>query len=219
VNAKLAKAVQDLDRYQKMIDSGVVAEYRKIRREHTGIGSKLALDWARANLNTERFPDGFNVNGRTFVVDGFDVKCGSEYDEDAETDWLGEWTNNESNDALRNPNAWTSHGNPYGNEYRYFVPMYSERERFNDLHKAGMAKGPARKLAHEQTIKDMELARDITQYVVFATVSRHGVELGHVGIGGVDEDYIEGAILDHDLIGEAIEQAKATLAKLCESEG
>lgn len=214
MNAKLAKAVQDLDRYQKMIDSGVVAEYRKNRREYTGIPAKLALDWARSNLNTERFPEGFNVDGRTFVVDGFDVKCNSEYDEDAETDWIGEWTNSESDGALRNPNAWTSHGTAYGNEYRYFVPAYSESERFNDLHKAGMAKGPARKLAHEQVIKDMEMARDMTQYVVSATVYRHGV-----GIGGVDETYIEGAILDHCLIDEAIAEAKAMLAKLCESEG
>ena len=216
MNAKLAKAVRDLDRITKMVDSGLVAKYKKNRAENPGLPASYALRWAR-DVEASNRPEDFNVRGNPFTVDGFDIEITYDYDDANDYSHLGEFTDSWDEDAVRNPEAWTSHGNRNHSYLAYFVPAITEREHFDGLHKMGMSKSVAHEVARSYVLRDMDQARDFTSYVIEVTASKEGVVLGRDYLGGVeDEDYIPSCVIDHDMIGNAISEAKSTLAKLQE---
>lgn len=217
MNAKLAKAVADLNRATNM-DPALVARYKKFRAEHPYAGARICLSWAKDASKVDR-PDGFNVRGHSFVVDGFDIAISYDYDMSPDFSHLGKFTDSWEPDAIQNPEAWTSRGNRNPSYLGYFVPAISEREHFDGLRKMGMGRAASRELARKYVLQDMEQARDFVSYVVTVTASKESVELGSDILGGIDgEDYIEDAVTEHGMIGNAISEAQEKLAKLTATE-
>lgn len=194
----------------------VIREYVKHRAE--GMTALTSWQWAKSTATQkESLPDGFNTNGRSFEMDGFDISIEMTPDMDPDYSFYGEFIDNDQDGAVKNPAGWTSHGNRNNSYAAYFVPTYTLEERYADLHKAGMDKQSARLAARDAVLKDLECAKDYSPFVVTVTASRNGIELGSDTMGGMDYDDPEDGILGNDMINNAIEYAKEALAKLIKS--
>jgi uncharacterized protein Usg len=191
--------------------------YKKFRAEHPYAGARVCLSWAKDANKVDR-PEGFNVRGDSFVVDGFDIAISYEYDMSPDFSYLGKFTDSWEPDAIQNPEAWTSRGNRNPSYLAYFVPAITETEHFDGLRKMGMGRSDARNMARKYVLQDMDQARDFTSYVVKVTASKEEVELGTDYLGGIDdEDYIADAVVEHGMIDNAISEAREKLAKLTAS--
>lgn len=129
-----------------------------------------------------------------------------------ELDWLGEFTDTWSEDALENSRD--------PRHYRYFVPAYTVAQRRKDLSTRGYARGPAQLLAEHQAHQDMRLGRTILPCVIVVSVRKADVLLGTAVLGtDIDPDAdcdetIVAVITYNDLIGEAVREARAVLPDL-----
>lgn len=105
----------------------------------------------------------------------------------------------------------------------------TEADIFTYAQHRGMSRAVAREYARKRHAEQVrEDTEDTTYYVVKVTASREGVTLGRAALGGVGiaydpitrtdgEWYLDEAAAE--LIPEAIEDARATLARLCASTG
>jgi hypothetical protein len=194
---------------------------RKQYLGHRNNGTPALAAWRWAHTEIERYvdePEGFSLDGREFEVDGFDISIRVEPDDSNDYSFLGEFSDNEGIDSIKNPEAWNRYGEPNHNYLAYFTPAISEAEHFAYLHKSGMDKQSAHLKAREIVIEMMNTARDYSASVLFVTASRDGIELGSDVLGGIDYDDPADAVWDHDMIDNAIGEAKAKLAELIKSE-
>jgi hypothetical protein len=176
-----------------MIDSGLVAQYKKVRAENPGTSRPLRLALGQGDRQQQA---GWIQRPRRFLlVDGFDIEISYGYDDCGDYSHLGEFTSSWEPDAVENPEA--RHNN---HVYRYFVPTTPYREHFDALHKMGMAKSVAHEKALRYVLDAVEEAREYTSFIVTVTASKEGIELGSDVLGGIDEDYIENAVIDHGMI-------------------
>ena len=195
----------------------VRTEYRILRGRHT-IGAKHALAWARAKYQ-DREDWEWSHDGETSTLEreGFTITLKVESDYYPDSSFLGEFGDTWQEGAITN--------DPDDSRlYRWFYPAITQAEHRAGLQALGMSKSVAEDLAREYVRRDMETAREYAAYVLIVSASREGIELGSDVLGGVDfsddEDnqrQAEMIVSDHGMIDEALDQARATLAKLAGS--
>jgi hypothetical protein len=107
---------------------------------------------------------------------------------------------------------------------RYLVPQYSYEQHRKDLIGMKFGKSEADRLAREYVKKDLDRLEDacsdypsFTMVGIMVEVKREGLVLGRASVWGFesDDDTMDSAIEDHGLIDEALEEAKATVERLC----
>lgn len=186
--------------------------YRRARAK--GYSAQQALRVAKAKPAIELEWQDYDSRA-TFERDGFTFRVEVQPD-DTDMSWLGEFTDTYEDGAVKNPeHGYTRH------VYEWFVPTYTYDERVRDNRAAGCSRGVAHELARESIAKDARMAVDYTEYVVALHVEREGIELASAYLGGVgfSDNYIENqgyvAEVVEELVDEAIEEARATLARLC----
>lgn len=197
---------------------------RQLIREHSEhIGCSTALSWARSEENTVRVEmdsSGDGYDGK-IEMDGFDVHVSWRPDYDADTSWLGEFSEEWEEGAVkvRSPHRFS--------RARWFIPAIPVKEHFDGLHKLGLAKGVARELAEKYVRQEMEilLSEENRFFVCMVTAYKNGVELGSSSLGGCDLgteyrqaiEWAETLPDQNGLLSEAVSMAKENLAKLCGS--
>jgi hypothetical protein len=126
--------------------------------------------------------------------------------------WLGEFTDTRSPEAIENSRD--------PRVYRYFVPTYTVAQRREDFSARGYARADAQLLAEYEARQDLRLAREIEHRIVIVSVRKAGVLLGTAVLGtALDpdadlEEQVVAVIDDHDLIDEAVHEARAALPAL-----
>ncbi len=193
----------------------ILSEYHEQRA--TGSTASNALAMAR---HKQRIRDlGYDVeDGTRFKHQGFDVTIRVKPDQDVDLSWLGEFTGHPTGFAFKRPNA--SH-----REYQYFQPASDNGRNLAEYRKGwselGYSKHAADCGARQHLRDDWKMAEDLNEsgmFGVIVQVRRNGVALGESSVWSVDADWIPGAYLEYDLLGEAISEAHETLRMLCVSQ-
>lgn len=185
-----------------------------------GVPARWALDYARREQDAPRFEWSGDVG--TLERDGFQLTAKVEPDYAADLSYLGEFTNTWSADAIRVPEEMRYAPAAFKVGWEYFEPAISWAEHFRGLQAMGFPRHVADCLAREYNRRDMRAMTETETYVVTVTASRAGIELGSASLGGIDflpktSDRERYAYLDEcaqDLMGEAIEEARANLIAL-----
>ena len=219
-----------------MVDTKTLQQYRKNRSEHPWMPAASALRWAKAESN--RPDDGWeeawnSTQAWTREVDGFEIRITVETEsqcpEDGDMghyvdgvrngynyDWGGNYPEPNEELPLNLPYTSFASGAYSQNQHAwpYWIPDGVE-EQFDYFHRCGASKQVAWMLTKEWVEKQI---RDFfggpLYYVnVVVTASLEGVELGSDSIGtnyiGFDDAHIFECVRDLDMIGNAIEAAKA----------
>lgn len=179
-----------------------VTKAHELGRKFPDTNARTRIHWARTEAQNVE-PEGFNVEGDPFVVDGFTIKIEVEQDYYPDFSNLGTFTDKYEAGAI--PNSGDSR------EYKWFVPAIKESEHFDGLIKMGMSKGVAHELARSYVIQDRNMARDYTSYIVTANALIDGVTFGSATLGGVEEGSVREVALFEGIIDEAIDEARKTL--------
>jgi hypothetical protein len=195
------------------------------RARAAGIPARDALRIAR--WDPQPIPD---------TLDGFDLVMTDHPDEyvsledlgygrflDSEEHWSTGYHVRPDPDAIPNPHRDSR--NPSGGA-RWYLPAVTIRESAAWFRKSGEARGPA--WEHARAMAEEELSRATDDYgpdvrTVTVKASRAGVTLGRASCGMVEiawdpirrssgDEYLWEVA--HDLMGEAIDEARATLARL-----
>jgi hypothetical protein len=219
------------------------ADYKKARAEGgpLPIPARSALRLAQYHAEAPDWhgltPTGDGIGSRksvaSGVIDGFTVAVAVVQDEYPEiADLLGTFTRSTDRYGERIPRPdpsailWNNGGTwALERGEHWYTPIESLAEIMAYYHDNGAARGVAREMALADIKRRAhgdadELDRG--QYHVDVRASRAGVELGRSSVGGFapsDEDWQReiGDLLP-DQIAEAIDEARATLARLCEAE-
>jgi hypothetical protein len=195
-----------------------MSDLRTLYRQHRtqGMNASSALAYARTIINRENVdfpcPSYPGDDCETFERDGFTIQIRVKHDETADFSHLGELSDRWERGAI----AWKGDRH----EYKYFIPTNSEEDQYRGLLDMKYGRAQARDAARECVKADYEQMKAFcgdrsAMYGVIVTASREGVELGKDSLWGVDDTYIVGAILDHDMIGNAIREAREKLRELC----
>jgi hypothetical protein len=202
----------------------ITERYRKLRKENPNTRAGLLLFWAKANEPVE-----FDGNDILETVDGrstvevtrgkFTIHITARVDEYPDYSYLGEWSDTWEEGALRNPDSFTDRYT-----LDWFIPCNSETSHFKALRDMKYGKSNARELARSYVIRDMKAAREYQAFVLFVRAYVNGIELGYDSLGGIaidpsDPSYLASCVLEHDMIGNAVSQAKDALADLCALDG
>jgi hypothetical protein len=147
-----------------------------------------------------------------FQREGFTISIKVEYDDHTDLSYLGELSDRWEPGAMK----WSGGRD----SYKWFIPTNSEEDQYRGLREMKYGRTQARDAARECVKADYKQMKDFCEdraamYGVIVTASRKGIELGEDSLWSVDDSYILGAILDHDMIGNAIREAKERLAELC----
>lgn len=197
-----------------LVKSDLRTLYRKHRAD--GMAARSALTYAREIIKRENvdfpYPTCPGEGVVTFKRDGFTIRIRVEYDDHMDLSYLGELSNRWRTGAMK----WDGDRN----SYEYFIPTQSEEAQYRDLRGMKYGRVQARELAREYVKADYKQMKDFCEdraamYGVIVTASRKGVELGEDSLWSVDDSYILGAILDHDMISNAIREAREKLGELC----
>lgn len=203
------------------VSLAVSTDYRRYRAR--GVAAHIALAWARSQARGLTFEwDGEPGPRGTLSRDGFDIVASVVYDDYPDLSYLGDFTDDWSPDVIR------AHESEYVPrfEYRYFEPSYPAREIRRDLSSMGYPRHVADCTARANVRDALRLRRETESYVVWVRAYREDVELGASCMGGVDIDPStpwneQTAYVDEvasDLVDEVVTEARATLARLCQSE-
>jgi hypothetical protein len=202
----------------------VYARYVAHRRD--GLPARLALQHARCALARTPHPaDALRAEGDTvtWTEDGFTLTARVVPDYDADTSYLGTFTDTWAPGAIRRPHAYQH----YRGEYAYFVPARTEAEHYADL-RPTHGKARARELAHRYTWEDYRRAeaygREWGMYGVTVTARRAGITLGESSVWSIDigdGSDTDGTLAEcaHDQAEEALHEAREALTRLCAGNG
>jgi hypothetical protein len=206
------------------------AEYLAQRRN--GLPAASALSVARQRA-TPFLAGAEEIEGRLgdlvgfrFSYDGFELIARREWDPDADTSWLGEfrrvrrdgdaWSDTPpAPDAMLVHNRWPQR---MPGEYVWFIP--APDRGYRDLRQAWLDAKAGRREADERARlaiqQDMATLAEEEFYSLTVTAFRAGIELGRDSLSGIEYGYaMREVILDHGMHVTAVEDAKASLAKLC----
>ena len=192
----------------------IMTHVRYLRRADRWLTASEALRQARARFASAHWPDGIegDYDGTASgVVDGFDIAVRVEYGWG--DDYPGTFTNDPTDAVpLRSPDD---------RSYKYWLPesgytvemLAADYMRFRGMPKA---------VAYERALKSLqdeadEAADGANWGTIVVTASRRGVKLGDAAMSGcyvATESDVAEAVADYDLIGEAIDNARATLKEL-----
>lgn len=207
----------------------VASRYREMRAKYPSAGATTALAWART---PDPEPLDWSPHGDRAELerDGFSVIVRVDIDE--MPDPFVEFTNDDPSRDLggeeslyRNPHAWHEGEIVERGVFAYVRPTeggYDEHRRA--LAKYGHSRQDADTIARRYVRQSVEAATadDNPPCVLFVQVRRDGVELGGDSLGGVTLDpsrdpqqQLDEVVRDHGMIGNAIDEARDTLARLC----
>ena len=222
-------AAERRDRRRRWLSFPAPAEYLTQRR--AGLPAASALSVARQRA-TPFLAGAEEIEGRLghlvgfrFSYDGFELVARREWDPDADTSWLGEFRRVRSDgdtwddrspapDAMLVHNRWPQR---MPGEYVWFVPApgrgYRElRQAWLDA-KAG--KQAADERARSALQHDMDTLAEEEFYSLTVTAFRAGIELGRDSLCRIEYGYdMREVIVDHGMHVTAVEDAKASLARL-----
>ena len=207
--------------------------YAAERKKHPRMPARMAIRNARYEAPTgedlygvasSMVDSGLYDASDTWHVSGFDFEARVSVDECPDLSYLGEYTDTWEPGAI---DRFHGKDNPYARVYRYFVPS-TDRGTFEEhrtaLRAMGYGKHEADTAARKIVREDFERAEAYNEHewgmlVVTVTASRAGIELASDSIGGIESDYDAGALFDTlgDLEHEALTQARAAMAALCET--
>lgn len=157
-------------------------------------------------------------------VQGFDVRAMLEYDNDAEMDCYGKWTDHPSDakrgqiviDRAHGRDSWSNR------EYRYFIPevdVNADRQYYRAKgYSRHDAYTKARRTAFQQFAFAMKVVNQDVSFVgVVVKAYKHGIELGESSCWGIDldsenVDYVNEIAWDN--ANEAVREARRTLETL-----
>jgi hypothetical protein len=220
-----ASRVADLVREYDLRDNARREMYRRFRVKYSGMRARDVWRWAdswidmlaeRAELDWTESGGNLSANLRR---EGFDVTVYVKPDYDTWPD--GDFTDNPSADSVAIPDTYRER-----NSFRYYTPVCSYREHRASLTKLGYARGVAHELATRYVREEMErnVRQDRAVYMIGASASREGIELGRMTIGGyeidADASYSEtistltDAVIENGVIDEAVSEARQALARL-----
>lgn len=201
--------------------------YRSLRAAHPTATASTLLTWARSNLKRKPFDwcdDRHGMPRREWEQDGYRLVAMVGLDEYGTVDWIGEFEySGISRGAVRvrAPNNFRTdrHG------CCFFAPAISYADHYKELRKLNFGRAEADLLARSYIKNDADRLRrycdgDLSLLRVGVTAYRAGVELGSASLHGIDVDSMRDPYLAEvalELTGEALAEAKATLAKLCPS--
>jgi hypothetical protein len=185
--------------------------YRRYRKEHPYVAAQHALGVAKRAHTLPTWAENFTDHHDTWTgtVDGWDITITSEPDDMADFSKLGTFTDDNSDPLTVTNPEW----NGDSRNYQFFRPEWIHYWR------QGTSKQDARRRLIESVRQDAQMACE-QQYVITATASREGVELGTEHLGGTYLDSsndLMWAVEDHDMIGEAIARAEEALPKHIQS--
>lgn len=206
------------------------ATYQRARAQGTPARYAATLArWAATPPELEWTTDRSGFPAARLSRDGYDirVRCEPDYESDP-LEGVG---------ALEWPARWADPDHtPPGtvkvrtrNGYAYWRSETPFADRVADFRRRGYARGPAWDAARadlEAEAKAVDGQDPPSSYGVIVTASRAGVELGSASVWGVSADWDEitrddgTRYLDEtarELIPQAIEDARASLARLCET--
>lgn len=201
-------------------------EYRRLRRENPTLSARNALAWAKAKDRETRLEwdtFGNHVGVGTCKREGFDITVFVDYDE-----YGGDYPVSETDvdTGIKNPDY---HGpDDYYRQHKPFLELESGEtlpELAKYYRKAGMAKNVAWEFSREALANEAKQYRsdDYIRVVFRAEARFEGVVVGRAAgfasdfvidwRGGFEQDLDE-AVYDTDLIEEAIEDARETVARI-----
>lgn len=173
------------------------------RTDHPYTPLRIALAIVRSQMSAPAWFEAFDTNDYdlwTGEVDGWQVAIKTESEADPDISWLGEFTD-DPHGAVKNPDY--QHG-----RYKYFRP--ENIQNWRDFWRQGMTRAAAKQRVVEIMHEDAKTALE-EQQTISVTVSRFGCELGSTHLGWVyadTENELMWVVDDHDMIREAIDQAK-----------
>ncbi len=197
-----------------------VAKAHALAREHPDASARVRLYWAREA--PPPVPPGDWANGAdgptvSFTTEGFDVTIHFEpdYYPEPRARFTDAWESGAVQHPAWRPNEWNR------NRVNRWIVLEAGNveDHYEGLHKMGYSKSVARALAEEYVRQDIQHAIDPEEWVCSVTASKAGVELGRDTLGGIDGDmdYLRRVAFDHGMVEVAVAEAKATLARLCDS--
>lgn len=192
-----------------MLTQSQMNAYRKLRADGASAKDSLAYAYSRDRLAACEWAGLSYDDSVKFEREGFTIRIVAKPDEYPDTSWLGEFSNHRDLGAVR-------HASASRDCYEWFNPERMEAQHYEELRQLKVGKARARELAHKYVRQDYETACDEVWCFIRVTASRDGVVLGEDTLGGVDSGYVAEAVLDHDMVDNAIEAAREKLAALCE---
>lgn len=226
-----------------MIDTALVAAYRRERRGGI-MGSPLpvpalwAIRSARAigkdetdyGWQRERgVSDGYGVN-LIREQDGFTIRARIDIDEYMTLDDMGYGTFDEERggDRWAVPMYASSQGysrTTGDHANRWYHPMHSGDDAYAYFRKRGASKDTAAQWTRDAAEREASDAAEAQEFIIWVKVYRAGVHLGTASLGGVGLDFAQDearqvaeVIEENGMIAEALDEARATLARLTEEQ-
>lgn len=191
-------------------------EYRRLR--HQGLPAVQAHQWATTRTPALRYRSGPGEKITILLDDlpnttGFTAVASAEPDDNADLFGLGEFSDTRTANTIP-----VYRGDE--NRYEYFRPSCTLAQRRAEFSRRGYARGPAHDIALRHVREDAHQARQLEARYVRVEVRKAGVLLGEAGTDTVvkpDDDLdttIADTVVEHHLLDEAIEMARAAVLPL-----
>ncbi len=168
---------------------------------------------------------------KTLEQDGFRIAIQWDYDPCPDLSHWGEWSETPLPDERLSVDHRARGGSR--NQYRYWNPDYATTATdlkgvMREFQGKGEDKNTAYRRVMDWRMRSYRIMRDNELMVVYVnvTASRHGVELGFDSLCGIEilpdnnfDEEIQRAVDEHEMIQDAILEARKTLTKLCATTG
>lgn len=193
-----------------------------MRAQYPHLPAHVRIGWARQEREYAQLPYADALGklepwgGHRVTLDNtgaLTVTIAVEPDYDIDMSWLGTFTDRYEDGAIRVPDRHVYAPSAFAVP-RWFVPAIGYRERREMYSRLGYSRGVADYRARREMWEDMRTAIDYSPYGVVVTVSLEGIELGHDSLWQCDYDDPGRVVFDHDMIGEALSDARDSLASL-----
>ena len=189
-----------------------IENYKAMRVK--GMPAQRAFDYGQQALQAKGTSLDWSSDVATWEQDGFELRATVKNDDYPDLSYLGEFTDKWQAGARH-------HEHLNRQTFEWFVPMVSEEEHYQALRDMKYGRGRARELARSSVQCDfrrlINYGNDWVTVGIVLTVFRSGIELGDAAVWGIESDCDEGYLTEMalDLAGDALEQARAALERLC----
>lgn len=220
----MKKPAKEISRRRLFINRDTAQMYHKLRVTHPFIGAKAILAWARDIVSFrrmhEKFPalDGTTDKSVRHTYKGIEFSTRVEFDPDAKM-FQGSFSNEkESKWSIKNQTAWVElKFRGYSNEYLWWNPSDDPAADIKYWQKFGCSKSVAHGKVLDMLKEMYKTACANESFYLVVKVYLGDTKLGDASLGGLDRSQIDGedskcTLLE--VLGEAIEESKKTLAEI-----
>lgn len=203
----------------------------ELRSKYPTAAASTRIRWAReaAERLAQWGEIEFDSNGCARIErDGFSVSVQYTYDEYPDLSWIGEYTDDWQEGAIKHLPGWSQgydgseYTHPDPRTYGWFIPAASAEEARRWYTSAGYSRHDAWVAGQRQARQDYERRDHITLYDLKVTVFRAGAELATEYLGGIDlGDDLDNVDVDEqrvimaiDAVECAIGEAKAAMKRI-----